>query len=63
MLFGDALHGAGTSQATAWVTHALDVIWQEGCRCLAPLIGALSRYHGESDQDVRNRTWLFPHQC
>jgi hypothetical protein len=37
---GDAVHGAGSSQAAAWVAHAKDVIWQEGSDALLRLLAS-----------------------
>jgi hypothetical protein len=35
---GDAVYGAGTAQAAAWVAHGKDVIWQEGPDALLRLL-------------------------
>jgi len=36
---GAAIHGAGTPQTAAWVSHAKDVVWQEGPDALLRLVG------------------------
>jgi hypothetical protein len=56
---GAAVYGADTPQAEAWVTHAKDVIWQEGPDALLRLVASCRAPNSEAAKTLETERGYF----
>jgi hypothetical protein len=56
---GDAVYGAGTAQAAAWVARAKDVIWQEGPDALLRLLASCRATTEEATKTLETERGYF----